>query len=178
MKKFISVLIFAAFFCTAAEAQQRAAWTEVQSLEELIGNWEGSQVLKVPKNAETGIPQSSLPVTISLNYVSGNELTITIIMDLNQLLKDWSALPELQQQGITKDALWQSMLSELSRFGVDYSENYTITFRIPIEEAAVPGDDSLTLNRNRTRLKITFPSAISLGLGDEGLAEIILSKTK
>jgi hypothetical protein len=41
-----------------------------------------------------------------------------------------------------------------------------------------PGDQSLEINRRRNKLKVVFPEPLSLGLGDEGFSEIILTKRR
>ncbi|MDR2552074.1 MAG: hypothetical protein LBD31_02760 [Treponema sp.] len=176
-------LLFAGLILLAGatlEAQRRAAWNPVDSPEELAGRWEGSQIMPIPQNAEAGMPQSFLKITISMDYAEEGGVTVILTMDFGQLLSDWTAMPEAKQAGLTKDLLWDMMSAELANAfdGAALAGAYTMTLTISGSMEDLMGDESLKteLSRDRKKLKLTFPQKLSLGLGDEGFQEIILNK--
>ena len=177
MKKPFILLALAVLCCIPAAAQRRAAWNKVASAEELTGLWEGAMVMEIPANKEAGLPRSSVSMVITLNHESAGPITIHITADMGRYLDDVTAIPAMKAAGITKDQLWSMILSEIQTGmeGLGF-DGYGILFSFTSTEEEILADESLMLNRERTRLKITFPDRITLGMGDKGFTEIILSK--
>jgi hypothetical protein len=176
MKRFTVVVVFTVLLCAAAGAQ---SWKQVNTEEELEGSWEGFVTLQIPRNMEAGIPQSSLKVTISLQCQPGGNAAMTIMMDLNQLLKDWIAMPEVQEAGLTKDTIWEYIIDQMGGMPeAEFNDDYTIAYMVsaPLEEFMEEAIRIMEINRGRTKLKLTFPEVISLGIGDKGFKEIVLDK--
>jgi hypothetical protein len=178
MKRFTVVVVFVVLFCVTAGAQD---WKQISSAKDLEGSWEGFETLQIPQNVETGIPKSSLKVTISLQCLSGKNVTLTVNMDLNQLLKDWLAMPEFKDAGVSKDDIWEYFIDQMSSMlEAEFNDDYTISYPIsaPVEEF-MDGSTLVTeINRGKTKLKLTFPDLISLGIGDQGFKEIVLDKKR
>ncbi|MDR2471542.1 MAG: hypothetical protein LBD09_05475 [Treponema sp.] len=176
MKKSLSLLFLFLLVSVSVSAQRRGAWNRIESAEELIGLWEGSETLAIPRNKNTGIPKSSLTVTISLDYRSGGGMALVVAMDFNRFLDDWISEPQFRDAGISKDSIWEA-LRTLFRDALEGAEfeNYTMMYRI-VTETELSNDDTLRLNRDRTKLKVIFPNRLSLGMGDAGIKEMILDK--
>ena len=177
MKKLLFVFSFFLLVCVSVSAQRRGAWNRIESAEELTGLWEGSQSMVIPRNKNTGIPKSSLTVTISLNFRPGSGVVLLVAMDFNQFLEDWIAEPHLRDTGISKDSIWEALrvLFKDALEGAEF-EGYSMVYRISSNEAEITSDDTLRLNRDRTKLRVTFPNRLSLGMGDAGIKELILDK--
>ncbi|MDR2210817.1 MAG: hypothetical protein LBO65_05030 [Spirochaetaceae bacterium] len=178
-------VLFSLFFfvlCAAGNAQNEG-WRPVNPGDNLVGTWEGAKILVIPKNEEAFIPNSSLKVLFKLTCVrgeGGDDMTVLIDMDFDQLLKDWLAMPEVKESGFTKDQLWDLMVSQLQSVLPDVSfHDYALAYEISTTAGSFSlEDDSLEINRRLNKLKVIFPEPVSLGLGDEGFQEIVLDKKR
>ncbi|MDR0599356.1 MAG: hypothetical protein LBG84_04650 [Treponema sp.] len=178
-------VIFAALFmmvCAAAFAQKTESWAKIRSSADLAGSWEGSQTMEVPRNDEAGVPQSVLLISFTLNYVRGGEnVDMKLKMNFNQLLEDWVLMPQMKQVKFTKDQIWLvlvEMLSNMMGEVVEFDDGYNMLYTMSGPVDSLMSDGSVMINRNKTKLKLTFDEPMSLGLGDEGFTEMILDKKK
>ncbi|MDR1307262.1 MAG: hypothetical protein LBK74_06790 [Treponema sp.] len=174
--------LFFLILCAAGNAQNEG-WRPIQPADNLLGAWEGTDILAIPKNEEAFIPDSSLTVTIRLVYArTGEQKTTTLVVGMNfeQLLIDWLAMPQVKEQGITKDQLWGLLVDQMQVMlpGVTF-QGYSLSFEMSqADEFFGADDDSLEINRRRNKIRVTFPEPLSLGLGDEGLSQMVLTKKR
>jgi hypothetical protein len=175
--------VFFLFFfilCAAGNAQNED-WRPIEPADNLLGTWEGTDILLIPKNEAAFVPDSSLEVTIRMVYAqTGEQKTTTIVIGMNfeQLLNDWLAMPQIREQGLTKDMLWGFLTGQFEMLtGVTF-QGYSLNFEMSEYDETFIADDSMEINRRRNKLRVTFPESLSLGLGDEGLSQIVLNKKR
>jgi hypothetical protein len=173
-------VFFALFFfslCAAGSAQD-GSWRTVDSAADLLGSWEGTENLQIPENQEGLIPASFLKLVVKL-ICTKDDATILLEMDFTQFFTDLTALPQVKETGISKEALWEFVASQFLEMYPGMSiQGYSITYQQVETVETFLNDDSLMINNRRNRLKIVFPVPVNLGLGDAGLPEIVLVKKR
>ena len=176
---FLAAVLF--IFCaTQNKADDITTWRNTKSLDDFIGKWEGNKTVFISKASNASIPESSLEVSVFLEYIKGSDdVNATMKMDLNRFLTDMSNMPELKWAGLNKDDLWEMLLSifENTEYiaGGKYFFNYDLSDKADVFFFDNTGGEIL-LNDTKNRMKLVFYETVSLELGDEGFTEIILSK--
>ncbi|GHV18575.1 hypothetical protein FACS189493_8040 [Spirochaetia bacterium] len=162
-------------------AQTRSdTWKKVTDVEEIAGSWEGSIKALIPGGEpNTGVPSSSITVTITLDYVkNGEQVTVIMKVDLDQLLTDLLKTDMIRDAGYTKDNLWDLLVLEFNQSdGLTIDKNYTLYSDIS-EPADDFIDDETEFALNGTSLRLTFNEPVVFGLGDTGFTEIVLNRRR
>jgi hypothetical protein len=177
--------------CGAAQgvmAQNVTNWREAESYDELIGKWEGSLTVNIPKNAEEMIPETSVKTLFLMNITKNpdnndTDFKISMRLDLENFLDDFLNLPEIKPLGLPKDMLWD-MLADNFRFSMDslgddlVIQRYYITFTALESTGEVYSDSGgkVFLNNDKTMMKVIFDEPIEFGIPDVLIQEIILNK--
>ena len=190
MKKiFIPVILCVLFFAgcatqntmtgNAAAAPER--WRDIKASDNVYGKWEGYNVSYIPKNAEAYMPESSLEVGISFEYLrDAIEVICTMKIDMNKFITDWQSLPEIKETGLSKDDLWELLSDEFAGLeGFTIGGKYFVNYDLSDESDSFFDGDSagkFQINENGDKIKMIFFDSLSFGLGDEGFNEIILSR--
>ncbi|MDR2662611.1 MAG: hypothetical protein LBC31_06400 [Treponema sp.] len=174
--------VFFLFFfilCAAGNAQNEG-WRSIKTTDTLLGAWEGTETLRIPKNEAALIPDSSLPFTVRVVFAQeGESMTTTVFISFGfeQLLDDWIAMPQVREEGITKDQLWGLLVDQMQQMLPEAtSQGYSMTIEVSEYDEIFTANEVLEINRRRNKLRLTFPEPVSLGLGDEGLSQIVLTK--
>jgi|TergutMp193P3_1026864.scaffolds.fasta_scaffold24013_1 hypothetical protein len=193
--KFGVFAFFAAVFliCYGAQgvsAQDNTNWRKADSDNDFAGIWEGSMDFRIPKNEEEMIPESSIGVTVVLEYSRNAEnananFRIKIRFDMEKFLNDFLNIPLVRQYGLTLDSLWDMFASEMKPAMGDFGNDviikkYYISYNISenIDEFLYDSSrESILLNDDKTRMKLIFDEAIPANIvTGEGITEIILNK--
>jgi hypothetical protein len=184
----LTVVLMAAVFSVAyASAPDGAAleyadagdsWKQITQAPDLAGRWEGSVDVAIPYNPETGFPQSSLTISMVLDYepvASGVKLTIKA--DLDRFLTDWANVDGLKGLGITKDILWMQIERQFQE-DITTGRYFVIVDISDSVENLLAADSGMTIQMNQAKTRIHFllDEAFSFGIGDEGFREIFLDK--
>ena len=163
------------------ESLQGKLWYEINSLDQLIGKWEGIRNVRIPKNEENFMPDSEIDVRMSIEYVKDAEkLIFSMEIDMNRFLTDCMDMDSIKEAGFSKDYLWESIIATFEKMddfsvGGKYFVNYNIFF--DAEEILLKdSDEDFVINADGNTIRMTFSEAVSFGLGDEGFTEIILNK--
>ena len=179
--------------CHAAQGviAQDAQWRKVESDNDIAGRWESEFTMNIPANKDDMIPETSFSVYMLLDYVKAaankaSAFKVTLKMDIEKFLIDYANMPELRMIGLSKDSLWEifidGMKSALESSGEQVIvEKYYLSYTVSasIDEFL---DDSargqIFINKEKTKMKLIFNEPLSLGLNDEEIREIILTKKR
>ncbi|MCL2139306.1 MAG: hypothetical protein FWH41_07220, partial [Treponema sp.] len=108
-------------------------WHDINSIDQFIGKWEGYVNVQIPKNEENFMPESSIDVSISLEYTEGlEELICNMKIDMDKLLTDCMDMDSIKEAGFTKDSLWGVIIEgfeDIDGFSVggNYFANYDLS---------------------------------------------------
>jgi hypothetical protein len=158
-------------------------WEPVTAVPQLAGHWEGSTEAGIPRNRELGLPKSSIAIMITLEYTHDDpQIRITLTVDLDRFLTDWTKMDTIRDQGFTKDSLWALMVAQFeAQETLTVGGNYFIIADLSVQAAdaiiAPDADMSMLINPSGTQLRLVFNEKVSFGLGDEGFQEMTLYKT-
>ena len=181
MKKVLFALALTVIFNAGANAQSTETWSQITSVSTIAGRWTGSLDMEIPQNDATGIPNSIMKFSISLEYaLSNKDVIIEMQIDFNQFLNDWVKVPAMVELKVTKDQLWNMLKELLKNFleeDVSFDNNYKLSYFMNFEADSFSGSDNFRINQDRTKIKLIFDDPVSFGLGDEGFTEMILTKT-
>jgi hypothetical protein len=151
-------------------------WTEVQSVDELIGTWEGSSTYMVPEIplGIATIPATPVDYTV-LAEIDEAEGRFTVTVDFNNYLS--KAVGNSQ-----KPAMWGLMKASYSEMLANPPEGMTVTIEdnyriimvsdpVPVSEMFIEEDTQFFINQDKTKLKgiVAMPTT-------EEKQEIILRK--
>jgi hypothetical protein len=148
------------------------AWKEVNSVKELEGIWMGTNTLAIPANEESGIAESSILVSITMEIDRRGSVNIGFKLDMNNSLDNIAAHPEFNRD---KDQLWSEFTEsykpemENSDISISYGKYY-----YQIKMAGFSLEDSIQaqsvlISNTGTEKKILFPGSI---FGDPVLDDI------
>ena len=185
---FLAGMVLICGMAQNASANDTENWHEPASEDDFIGRWEGHVVMQIPRNPEAFIPETSLDLSIFLEYTKNagtvnDNLKLTIKVDVDRMLTDWLNEPLIKMMGLSKDDLWAFFIE-----GMDLheetanmtAEKYYLSYAMSMSGIDALNNDIslgiLLINDNKTKIKLIFTGGLSLGLGDEGFSEIILDK--
>jgi hypothetical protein len=178
MKKNILAGLFVFFFiCGAAQSAgaDETTWMEITSDDDVVGEWEGQFSLIIPANAMSISPETSLDLTMLMEYIKGKSLNITFTMDLDRFLTDMSGVA-----GMKKDVLWEMLvMATASDSMIQVGKKYYMYFYLTEEAEEFLFDSSkgeVLIDDSKSKIKMVFYEGLSVGFGAEGLSEIILYK--
>jgi len=177
-RQFIAFVVFLICFTAAIGAQD---WRIISSISDLEGRWEGSFNMDVPASPGDFIPKSSINFKMNLFCTSSNYM-FEISIDFEKLLDDFLDMPEAKGIGVTKELLWMVLVSAIEdqtkSSGFNFStDGYTINMNLSGDSSDLISDsDEYFINESRNMIRIVFNEKMTLGLGDEGISEIILNK--
>jgi hypothetical protein len=176
----IVISLVASFFIGCATQGNRAeVWRDTETPNDFIGKWEGSVVQIIPKNDDNFMPETTIEITISLEYLQDAErVNGNMKVDFVRFLTDWSDVGVIKSSGMTKESLWEILTGEFGKNEeITVGGEYFITQDLSGDVDAMFSDGSkLQINGAGNRLKLIFPEAVSFGLGDSGFSEVILNK--
>jgi hypothetical protein len=163
------------------QLDEAEVWNEVESIDDFIGKWEGYAVSHIPSNADKGLPESSLEMSISFEYIEGSkEVNGAIKVDMNRFLTDWVNMAGIKEAGFTKDILWKLLSEQFEKMeGIIISGRYYILNDISDSVDTFFENDSVgkfQINKSKNKAKLIYYEALSFGLGDAGFNEIIFNK--
>ena len=185
---FVILIVFVLIGCSTQnnktssnESLQGKLWYEISSLDQLIGKWEGSRNVRIPKNEENFMPDSEIDIKMSIEYVKGDEkLVFNMEIDMNRFLTDCMEMDSIKEAGLSKDYLWESIIETFDEMdGFSVGGNYFVNYNLFFDEEEIfieDSDENFVINADGDTIRITFSEAVSFGLGDEGFNEIILNK--
>jgi hypothetical protein len=177
----ISLFAFCFFGCaTQGNKAGAEVWRDVKSPNDIVGKWEGSIVQEIPENPDNFMPETSIEISISFEYIQGANMVNGIMkVDLAQFLTDWSNMGILKASGLTMDSLWEVLLGEFAKTDeIDVGGDYFVTKDLSDRPETFFADDAgkLQINGSGNKMKLVFYEAVSFGLGDAGFSEILLDK--
>ena len=180
MKKALLSFFLIIVLSAAASAQRGEIWTTITSVSTIAGKWAGSEIMEIPRNETTGIPNSILKFSIFMEYVpNSKDVTIEMQIDFNQFLDDWIKVPAMRELKVTKDQIWnmvKELLKNILEENITFDNNYRMSYFMNSEADSFSGSNNLQINQDRTMIKLIFDETISFGLGDKGITEMILTK--
>ena len=184
-KVIFAFLVFICFFYVSCATQGNRAnrpesWNVINSPDDCVGKWEGSYTSSIPRNVETLMPQSSIEMTVFIEYERGAaRVNSNMKMDFDKFVTDWANTPEMEQAGYAKDGIWDLLAGEFVNLGFIVGGKYFIYTDLSDDAGTFFSADAhgvILINDRGDKLKISFSEPISFGLGDAGISEIILYK--
>jgi hypothetical protein len=183
-KRFFVILFLVCFAVSIAGAQANWQTINSASASDLEGRWEGSFTMNVPPDPAQMIPKSSIDINMSLFCTSSNYL-MSMVFNLEKFLDDLMNIPDVKGSGVTKELFWMimaaAMESQIDGTGLKISEgNYSMSISMTgninelLSEENPQGE--VFINDNRNIIRLVFNEKMTLGMGDEGISEIILHK--
>jgi hypothetical protein len=155
-------------------------WGPVTEPSQIVGQWEGSSTVIIPRNDAAGMPQSSLLVILTFTYEAGAEEMATITtVSLEQLLTDLADTDDMKEKGQTPDLLWALFSQQFLTQGIETESGYRVLmgYEGPVEEFIDSGSDgTILISADGEQLHLIFDSSSSFGFGDEGLQDITLTQ--
>ncbi|MDR1374240.1 MAG: hypothetical protein LBJ24_04640 [Treponema sp.] len=157
------------------------SWNEIKSMDDLAGRWEGYNTAAIPANKDISMPESSMEVNISFEYIKGSkDVNAAMKVDMGEFLNDWLSVPQIREAGLTKDALWKLLVEEFKKAeGIAVGGKYYITYDLSGKADDFLVEDSrgkFQINNDGNKVRLIFYDAFSFGLGDSGFTEIVLSR--
>jgi hypothetical protein len=184
MKKnvFIVIVVSLVAFCFIGCATQSnntaiEVWRDVESGNDVVGKWEGSIIIDIPQNDEVFMPETSVEVTIFMEYIRDADIVNSYMkMDFARLLTDWSNMQTVKLAGLTKEDLWEAMVEGLESEGVNIGGEYFVKQDLSDNVDTFFSDEAgkLQINTSGNKLKLVFYEAVTMGLGDSGFTEITM----
>ena len=179
----IAIICILAFIgCASQEGKgEVATWQDIKSLDQLVGKWEGSVNMQIPYDEENFMPESSIEISISIEYTEGSQEIIgEMKIDFDKLLTDWVALgleAGTPEEEISKDILWVALTEEFAESDdFDIGGKYFLTGDLSGDADEALSDDDVKFQIMGNQIKVIFSETLSFGMGDEGFKEIILYK--
>jgi hypothetical protein len=172
------------FFAANISAE---TWKSIDSDADLAGKWEGSASLPV---LWTEFFKTDFNISVIMEYNKGNTAANThfrfnIKLDVEKMLDDLLAMPDIQILGFTKDLLWDFLYEELKDGMEDVGKNVVVKkyyvscdLSESIDDLFLNSQGTVLINDKKDKLIIKFNDALSLsvdGDGDEN-SEIVLKK--
>jgi hypothetical protein len=190
MKKKIFSIIFITFCFTAAVVGADENWRLFDSVDDLVGRWEGKMTMDIQENLNEMIPKSSMDIIAVFEYskntrTQNNDYTFFMNIDFGKFLDDMLKFPEFKNFGVSKDTVWDvlalifSSMDELSEYNITVKKYYfEFSYNGKIDELI--NDDSqgqIFLNRDKTQMKWSLGPDVSFNLAGDGSTDLILYKT-
>ncbi|QQO10889.1 hypothetical protein [Breznakiella homolactica] len=110
---FCAVALISAVFLGCGDSGSKDEWTRVTSFEEIRGNWEGSETVKIPKQTDQNIPESSMKLTMGMEFpvtlqnYTGDAAAVRVKIDMEKILTDYF--------GNLKDTFWDTLINTYSQ---------------------------------------------------------------
>ncbi|GHU61553.1 hypothetical protein FACS189445_3700 [Spirochaetia bacterium] len=172
---FALVAGFLVLGCDTGTNGEMDTWSQVTSVDDLDGNWEGSGTISIPKNETTGIPNTSVGFDVSMSYTKGApSISMTTKIDFDVFLDDMIKARGFPPTEIIKIITWSEIIK-------NFPEGYEIgNYYLAGEEESLVAEftpsEELKINKKHTKLKLTIPKDIVSDLGMNKDIEIILDK--
>ncbi|GHV09256.1 hypothetical protein FACS189485_21640 [Spirochaetia bacterium] len=100
-------------------------WFLMTKVNELIGKWESEFILNHPNNEN---PITTVKFKMSINYNKNSKYEENIwIMDFSQMFDD--IINKFNAKGVTKDSLWETIMSHYGDNKDIIAEKYSITIK-------------------------------------------------
>jgi hypothetical protein len=182
MKNTLAVLFVIFIVCGRAQSAgaDDTVWKEITSDDDIVGEWEGKFTLPIPENTRNLFPETSVAITMLMEYVKEKRLNLTFTMDLDRFLTDMLNMPEVKKMGLSKDSLWEMfMIIMESDSRIKIGKKYFIHFLLSEEVDEFLFDTSkgeVLIDDSKTKIKLVFYEGLSVGFGSEEILEIILYK--
>ena len=178
---FLALVILLAGCATSKNVTENIdSWKAISGVDEFAGRWEGSISVRVPEDKKEYIPESSIEISIFLEYIKNTtEISSGMKIDLSRFLADWENVAEMRQLGITKDQLWEMLSEAFNRdVSIRLGGKYFLTMDLSGTTDEYMSDETAEffINNKGTRLKIVFSEVVKFDMGDSGFREIILDK--
>ncbi|MCL1815558.1 MAG: hypothetical protein FWG27_07065 [Treponema sp.] len=181
MKRLMFTFVLIAGIIGFANAQMGDTWSPITSASSLIGKWTGTQSIEIPQNDEKGIPNANVIFSISLVYTRSNtDVTVEMKIDFTGFLDEWVKVPAMQNLKLTKDQLWKlitDLLSNIMEEGFAFDNKYNMFYSMTSDVDSLLNSDNISINQDKTMIKLVSDVLITFGLGDDGFTELILTKT-
>jgi hypothetical protein len=183
---FVSLFLFLFFGCATQNNKTSGKsgtgdWQDVKSRDSFVGKWEGFVIQTIPQNDENFMPQTSIEISVSFEYLNGSEeVNGYLKADLDRFLTDWSRMDKIRLAGLTKEDLWAILEGEFEKDeGIVIGGKYFITYDLSDRADTFLLSDAhakFQINKAGNRLKLMFSDLVTFGLGYSGFDEIILSR--
>jgi hypothetical protein len=177
------ILVFFGCLClvgcaTQSQLNKGEVWNEIESIDDFIGEWEGSVVSYIPRNAENSMPESSIEITVVFEYIDGAErVESTMKMDMEKLLTDLEKMLGVVS-GYTKDSLWELMVTQFEEEAI-IGEKYFVLMDLSDDARKYLANDAagkFQINKSKDKVRLIYYEPVTFGLGDTGFQEIIFNK--
>jgi len=181
----IAIIGILAFIGCATQKGVIGDWQDISSLDQLVGKWEGSINIQVPYDEENFVPESSIEISISIEYAQGaQEIFGEMKVDMDKLVSDMLAMgleAGISEEEISKDLLWATFLEGASEEleGFVIGDQYYLTLDLSGDaEEALQSDDEIKLQAhvNGTQIRLVLSETLSFGFGEEEFKELVLNK--
>lgn len=167
----------------SARSTKEIRWIDIRSIADCVGEWEGFASIPVPEDRKTHMPEFAMEFSIELEYQKGaKRVNGSMIMKLDNFL-DALFNEEIRREGYTKDELWEIMAEEFtsdeSMMLFEIGRDYCIIQDLSDDANAFFEGDSagkFQIAETGDQMKLMFYEPLTLGLGDSGLTEIILTR--
>jgi hypothetical protein len=173
------------FFSLSAD---NVNWITPVSDADFLGRWESRFSMDIPQFPGIAMPRTGVDVAFNLEYTkpaAGGMFLYNMVFDMERFLDALLSVPEMKMLGMTKDTVWDLMLSDADFSDGEFSEYDVVIKRYYIsvtqtETAEEFFEDSskgeVFISEDRRQMKLVFFEPVTLGLGDAGFSEVILHK--
>jgi len=184
MKKIVKYTIaFIFVFCMNninLFSQAGENWLEIDSYDELEGEWEGNAISVIRGNFQNTEFKSVLNISMIFSYKKGDVFVTSFVRtDFSYFLTDLENMEAMKEKGFTKEILWEMLKTVLEN---DFFTliNYSLFYENSapsVEYFASDSDGKFLINNNKdTLLLIYYEPSFILGFGDSGFTEMIFKK--
>ena len=105
------MVTFLVFVVSTAKISGEELWQDVSSINQFVGKWEGYRNVRIPKNEENFMPESSIEVSLAIEYIRGSkDVFVNMKMDMDKFLSDCIKMNSTSGGGLLKDDLWDIFL--------------------------------------------------------------------
>jgi len=183
MKRLFLVKAVLLICCAVQGAFANDTWTKPTSANDITGIWEGNLSIGISRNPLAMIPESSIKLDVTLDCREAASRTnasvhFTARMDFNKFMDDFTNQPEIRLFGVTKEVLWEMLVSEMKDENITYGKYYLIfTQSEYVDEFFLENsNEQILLNNDKTKMLLNIDFDLSMGFGNDDNSEIILTK--
>ncbi|MCL1960117.1 MAG: hypothetical protein FWF68_11010 [Spirochaetes bacterium] len=184
MKKILMyTTAFILIFCiknTNLFSQTEENWAEIDSYDELEGEWEGNAVSVIKGIFQNKEFESVLNISMIFSYKKGEAFVASFVRtDFTYLLTDFENMDGMKEKGYTKENIWEMLKDALENDFFTFN-NYSLFYEnsaLAVEYFASDSSGKFLINDNKdTLLLIYYEPSFILGIGDLGFTEMIFRR--
>jgi len=178
--KFIIALILVFCINNNAFSQEEKDWEEINSYDNLEGEWEGNAISFVKNDIFDTEFESTLKISMTFSYKKGDKIVSSFVkIDFTDFLTDLENINVMKENGFTKEIIWEMFKEELGNRNLKFNQ-YSISFEnsgFANEYFASDSEGKFLINKNKdTLLLIYYEPSLVFGIGDSGFTRMIFKK--